>query len=285
MRRTEHPCPQPAHSATEAAEPCAVLPTGLSHGASRRLRRAWAHGRDSAPRLPLAPRLLLLPRAPAGESDPALCWAPGVPAAEEGLDFLSQRSAWQGLCEGRRRRVDHAVFEGPHTKRGLRASPGAGSSKGLSQQGGLRCPEGESGGAGVRFAGLCLWHGKPGWKKRPKGSGVAGRSHTRNGYVAGKGTGAPASLPAAAPPCHPIAGARTSRRNRTSISRESVWKIPGFIRQADVQTDSIIPMHTMTGIYMGLSPSSLPPAMLSGESPTPPPPRPGAVGSWGFLEK
>lgn len=38
---------------------------------------------------------------------------------------------------------------------------------------------------GFAFAGLCLWHGKPGWKKQPNGSGAAGRSCTRDGYKAG----------------------------------------------------------------------------------------------------
>lgn len=54
---------------------------------------------------------------------------------------------------------------------------------------------------------------------------------------------------------HPTAGTHTSRRNTTSISTECVWEIPGFIRQADVQADSSIPMHTITSIYVGLCPA------------------------------
>lgn len=104
------------------------------------------------------------------------------------------------------------------------------------------------------------------------------------GQGAGKEMGASASLPAAAPPRppHPQRSYCTSRRNRTSICRECVWKIPGFIRQADVQADSFIPMHTIMGSYVGLCPSSLPPVMLSGKMLTP---LCHGHGAWGFLAK
>ena len=54
----------------------------------------------------------------------------------------------------------------------------------MSHQGESRCPEAQSGGAGARFAHLCLWHGKPGWKRQPNSPGVAGRSRARDGCQA-----------------------------------------------------------------------------------------------------
>lgn len=43
-----------------------------------------------------------------------------------------------------------------------------------------------------------------------------------------------------------------AREKKTGTRRECVWKMPGFIRQADVQADSFIQMHSITGSYTGL---------------------------------
>lgn len=113
-RRAEHPCGQPAHPAAEAGEPCAALLARLSHGAACLPRHAWAHGRDSAPWLPAlaaspaAPAFPwgFVPEPPRVNRSPALCRSLGDqgPGEEEGSAFLSEHSAWWGLCEGGRRR-------------------------------------------------------------------------------------------------------------------------------------------------------------------------------------
>lgn len=165
-------------------------------------------------------------------------YGPQVGRGERGL--LSEHSAWWGLCEGR---------EGePPAER----VPWCRWDQGAVPAGRIRCPEAQSRGAGLCFARLWLQHGKAGWEKQPGGSGAGGCSEGRV-----RGGGAPASLPAASPPWPSRLWClhRTTQRNQTSLSRGWAWKRPGFIRQADVQADSSIPMHTITGFYTGLCPS------------------------------
>lgn len=174
--RAEHPCEWPAHPAAAAGEPCAVLPVRLSHRVARLLRRAWAHGRDSAPRLPALATGPAAPGAPVGESELALCRAPGDPVAEEGLAFLSQRGeeeeggpgcVWgtthkEGVKEhllvrvGARicpTRVDRAALKCKAKETGF-ALPlcayGTGSQVGKSSQMAQAWPAGPTGGTGTR---------------------------------------------------------------------------------------------------------------------------------------
>lgn len=134
---------------------------------------------------------------------------------------------------------------------------------------------------------LGLWHKETSWKS----------SQMTQAWLAGpvQGTEAKAGVQGRRwefLPCslqlHPLSHpspstvSHTRRRNKTSISRECVWKIPGFIRQADVQADSFISMHMITGIYRACVPApSLPPSHKAlGQDVHPP-----NAGGLGFLSR
>lgn len=93
---------------------------------------------------------------------------------------------------------------------------------------------------------------------REGGVGKATRWLRRGRLLRGMGTRrgssclTPCSFTPLAIPALVLAPHHPEKPNR---ARGWVWKRPGFIRQADVQADSSIPMHTITGFYTGLCPS------------------------------
>lgn len=199
-------------------------------------------------------------------------WGIEVPRQREGRLFSLSTQHGGASCEGRRRR-------GTAHKEGLRGISWCGWEQGSVPPGRialLGIAKQRSWGLLCQFVPVAR---EAGLEKATKwlrcGRQVPCEGQVQ-GWDVGKETGAPASPPAAAPPWppQPRQSQHTGRRNKKSISRESVWKIPSFIRQADVQADSFIPMHTITGICVGRCPSSLPPAMLSAEMLTPPTPTP-----------